>query len=58
MGTVYRHFPNKELLMAELVRQKFRVLADRTREALEREGEPFTVLADLLRENAERIFGS
>ena len=41
--------------MAELVRQKFRVLADRARQALEQEGEPFTVLADLLRGNAEQL---
>src|SRR5438874_2011849 len=27
VGTVYRHFPTKEALMAELVRQKFRFLA-------------------------------
>ena len=28
-GTVYRHFPTKEALMAELVRQKFRLFAAR-----------------------------
>lgn len=55
VGTVYRHFPTKEALMAELVRQKFRFLADRAREALEREGEPFTVIADLLRANAREL---
>ena len=27
VGTVYRHFPTKEALVAELVRQKFRVWA-------------------------------
>jgi AcrR family transcriptional regulator len=53
VGTVYRHFPTKEALMAELVRQKFRMLADGAREALEREGEPFAVFADMLRRNAE-----
>jgi AcrR family transcriptional regulator len=53
VGTVYRHFPTKEALMAELVRQKFRQLADGAREALERDGEPFAVLADMLRRNAD-----
>lgn len=53
VGTVYRHFPTKEALMGELVRQKFRLLADGAREALERDGEPFNVLADLLHRNAE-----
>jgi len=53
VGTVYRHFPTKEALMVELVRQKFRIFAQNAREALERDGEPFAVLADLLRQNAE-----
>ena len=53
VGTVYRHFPTKEALMAELVRQKFRAFAQNAREALERDDEPFAVLADLLRRNAE-----
>src|ERR1019366_1103756 len=35
VGTVYRHFPTKEALMVELVRQKFRLFADRAREAVE-----------------------
>jgi AcrR family transcriptional regulator len=53
VGTVYRHFPTKEALMAELVRQKFRLLADGAREALAREGEPFAVLVDMLRHSAD-----
>jgi AcrR family transcriptional regulator len=53
VGTVYRHFPTKEALMAELVRQKFRLLAAGAREALERDGEPFAVFADLLRRNGD-----
>ena len=53
VGTVYRHFPTKEALMGELVRQKFRLFADRAREALEQEGEPFALLTDVLRRNAE-----
>ncbi|HEY3727287.1 MAG TPA: helix-turn-helix domain-containing protein [Solirubrobacteraceae bacterium] len=52
VGTVYRHFPTKEALVAELVRQKFELFAARANEALELPGEPFTVLADMLRANA------
>lgn len=48
VGTVYRHFPNKEALVVELARQKFRLFAARAREALERDGEPFGVFADAL----------
>jgi AcrR family transcriptional regulator len=55
VGTVYRHFPTKEALLVELVRQKFRRLADRTREALEHTGEPFEVIADLMRANATEL---
>ncbi|GAC1320862.1 MAG: TetR/AcrR family transcriptional regulator [Thermoleophilaceae bacterium] len=53
VGTLYRHFPDKEALMAELVRRKFRVLADNARAALNADGEPFEVFADLLRRGAE-----
>lgn len=53
VGTVYRHFPTKEALMAELVRQKFRLLAAGARSALERDGEPFAVFAEMLRDNAD-----
>jgi AcrR family transcriptional regulator len=53
VGTVYRHFPTKEALMVELVRQKFRLFADRAREALEHNGEPFAALTDMMRRNAE-----
>jgi AcrR family transcriptional regulator len=52
VGTVYRHFPTKEALLAELVRQKFRLFADRAREALAQDGEPFVLIEDLLRRNA------
>ena len=53
VGTVYRHFPTKEALMVELVRQKFRLFADRAREAVEQDGEPFAALTDVMRRNAE-----
>ena len=53
VGTVYRHFPTKEALLVELLREKFRLFAMRAREALEQDGEPFAVFEDLLRRNAE-----
>ncbi len=53
VGTVYRHFPTKEALMGELLRQKFRIFADTAQGALGEEGEPFEVLAEVLRRNAE-----
>lgn len=53
VGTVYRHFPTKEALLSELVRQKFRVFADRAREALESDEEPFAAIERLMRRNAE-----
>jgi AcrR family transcriptional regulator len=52
VGTVYRHYPTKEALLTELVRQKFQRFADAARDALKRDGEPFEVLADLMRANA------
>src|SRR6202044_401617 len=55
VGTVYRHYPTKEALLVELVREKFTHFAAEAREALERDGEPFEVLADLLRSNAEAL---
>jgi AcrR family transcriptional regulator len=53
VGTVYRHFETKEALLVELLREKFRLFAARAREALEQHGEPFDVLEDLLRRNAQ-----
>jgi AcrR family transcriptional regulator len=55
VGTVYRHFPTKEALMVELVRQKFRVMTARARETVEQEGEPFQRLAAMMRLNAEEV---
>jgi AcrR family transcriptional regulator len=51
VGTVYRHFPTKEALMGEMVRQKFALIAQHAREGLEQEGEPFEVFAGVLRRN-------
>lgn len=53
VGTVYRHFPTKEALLAELLREKFRLFTARAREALAGDGEPFAVVEALLRRNAE-----
>ncbi len=53
VGTVYRHFPTKQALLTELVRQTFRLFTERAREALEADGEPFAVIEGLLRRIAE-----
>jgi len=53
VGTVYRHFPTKQALLAELVRQTFRLFTERAREALEADGEPFALIEGLLRRIAE-----
>jgi AcrR family transcriptional regulator len=52
VGTVYRHFPTKEALVAELVRRKFETFAAQAREALD-EPDPWEAFAGLLRRNAE-----
>lgn len=53
VGTVYRHFPTKEALLVELLREKFRLFSARARDALQQDGEPFAVIEDLLRRNAD-----
>lgn len=53
VGTVYRHFPTKQALLTELVRQTFRLFTGRAREALEAGGEPFALIEGLLRRIAE-----
>ena len=55
VGTVYRHYPTKEALLTELVRQKFKRFSVAAREALTHPGEPFEVLADLMRSNASEL---
>ena len=57
VGTVYRHFPTKQALLTELVRQTFRLFTGRAREALEAGGEPFTLIEGLLRGIAETAAG-
>jgi AcrR family transcriptional regulator len=55
VGTVYRHYPTKEALLTELVRQKFVRFSLAAREALTHTGEPFDVLANLMRSNAAEL---
>jgi len=57
VGTVYRHFPTKQALLTELVRQTFRLFTGWAREALETGGEPFTLIKGLLRRIAETAAG-
>jgi len=57
VGTVYRHFPTKESLLGELVRQKMTTMSVNTRAALERDGEPFAVFAETLLQNASIAAG-
>ena len=57
VGTVYRHFPTKQALVAELVRQTFRLFTERAREALEADEEPFTLIEGLMRRIAETAAG-
>ncbi|MDX6607721.1 MAG: hypothetical protein QOD14_2261 [Solirubrobacterales bacterium] len=51
VGTVYRHFPNKEALLDALVEDRFDRLADRTAEALDRE-DPWEAFCELMRWSA------
>ena len=56
VGTVYRHFPDKEALMGELVRARFDIFNERLREAIEDDSaDPFEALADALRDNAASV---
>ena len=57
VGTVYRHFPTKQALVAELVRQTFRLFTERAREALEADTEPFALIEGLMRRIAETAAG-
>ena len=53
VGTVYRHFPDKDALMGELVRERFEGFNARLREAIaDVQAPPFDALADALRANA------
>jgi AcrR family transcriptional regulator len=52
IGTVYRHFPSKDALVAALVGDRFQRLAERAREALE-EDDPWEAFCDFIRFSAE-----
>jgi AcrR family transcriptional regulator len=51
VGTVYRHFPNKDVLMGELVTEKFRTFTEQAHEALEEE-DAWKGFCDLLERTA------
>jgi AcrR family transcriptional regulator len=55
VGTVYRHFPTKDALMAELVRLKLTAIRDRARRWLAAGGDPGEAFAGFLREQADVI---
>jgi AcrR family transcriptional regulator len=56
VGTVYRHFPEKEALMGELVRERFGLFNERLAEAVADErSDPFESLAGALRANASSV---
>jgi AcrR family transcriptional regulator len=57
VGTVYRHFPTKQALLTELVRQTFRLFTGWARAALEAGGEPLALIEGLLRRIAETAAG-
>jgi AcrR family transcriptional regulator len=57
VGTVYRHFPTKQALLTELVRQTFRLFTGWARAAREAGGEPFALIEGLLRRIAETAAG-
>ncbi|MHB8692722.1 MAG: TetR family transcriptional regulator [Solirubrobacteraceae bacterium] len=52
VGTLYRHFATKDALMSAMVRRKFTLILTATRAGLERDGEPFEVVKDVLRAGA------
>jgi AcrR family transcriptional regulator len=56
VGTVYRHFPDKEALMGELVRQRFDLFNENLRHALDdRRSGAFAALATALRANVASV---
>jgi AcrR family transcriptional regulator len=56
VGTLYRHFPDKQALMAELVRERFGIFNERLREAVLADGgDPFEALAETMRFNAGSV---
>jgi AcrR family transcriptional regulator len=52
VGTVYRHFPNKEALLEALIEDRFERIAEKAGEALERD-DPWQAFCDLMRWSAQ-----
>src|SRR5258707_7451564 len=52
VGTVYRHFPTKDDLIAALAAERFERLADQARDAIQAE-EPWEGLCDFIRFSAQ-----
>jgi AcrR family transcriptional regulator len=52
VGTVYRHFPTKESLIAALAAERFERLAEKARESIEAE-DPWEGLCDFIRFSAQ-----
>lgn len=57
VGTLYRHFETKEVLLVAMVRQKFTLILEVARDGLEHEGEPFEIFKDVLRGGASVTSG-
>jgi AcrR family transcriptional regulator len=56
VGTVYRHFPDKEALMGELVRERFGIFNERLSvAAADDRAAPFDALVDAMRANAASV---
>ena len=53
VGTLYRHFPTKDELVAELVRVKLSNFAERARAKFQEDERPWESFADVLREQTE-----
>lgn len=53
VGTLYRHFPTKDLLVGELIKIKLGDFAARARAKFEQDDRPWESLAELFREQAE-----
>jgi AcrR family transcriptional regulator len=54
VGTVYRHFPNKEDLLAALVDYRFAILAEAARESLD-DPDPWNAFATFMRRSAKLV---
>jgi AcrR family transcriptional regulator len=57
VGTVYRHFPNKDRLMGELLVQKFETIMETLQAGKDRGGDPGEALLASLVDCAERVSG-